>query len=378
MRLALKKAILNVKPYVPGKPINEVKRELGLKDVIKLASNESPYPPSPKVLKAIQEALKELNRYPDGNCYCLRQKLAEDLEVNPQQLLFGNGSDEIIVLAVRGFVNEGDEVVMAQPSFLVYEIASQIAGANIKAIPLKDFCYDLPKMKEAVNAKTKLIFLGNPDNPSGKYLTQSQMNKFLDRLSPSILVLIDEAYYEYVQAEDYVNSLNLLKKYKNVLITRTFSKMYGLAGLRIGYGIADQKIINYLNRLREPFNVNSVAQAAALACLEDKRYYTGLLKKINKGREFLYKNLKRLGLSYVESFTNFILIKMDKEDASSVVQALLKKGIIVRDVSLWGLKICIRITIGTDAENKKLIKALEAVMTYDEPRSAKELWRKEN
>ncbi len=362
MRLALKKAILNVKPYVPGKPINEVKRELGLKDVIKLASNESPYPPSPKVLKTIQEALPELNRYPDGNCYYLRRKLAENLGVDPRQLLFGNGSDEIIVLAVRGFVNEGDEVVVAEPSFLIYEIASQIAGANIKAVPLKDFYYDLPQMKEAVTKKTKLIFLGNPDNPSGKYFTQSQIEQFLEGIPPSVLVLIDEAYYEYVQADDYVNSLNLLKKYKNILITRTFSKMYGLAGLRIGYGVGNQEMINYLDRLREPFNVNSLAQAAALACLEDKRYYAELLKKINEGRKFLYENLKELGLSYVESFTNFILIKLDKPGASLAAQNLLKKGIIVRDMSAWGLKNYLRITIGTDVENKKLIKALEEIV----------------
>ena len=362
MPLALKKVILDVKPYVPGRPMAEVKRELGLKDVIKLASNESPYPPSPKVLKAIQGSLKELNRYPDGNCYYLRQKLAQSLKVNPGQLIFGNGSDEIIVLAVRAFVNQGDEVVIAGPSFLIYEIASQMAGAEIKAVALKNFYYDLPKMKEAVNKKTKIIFLGNPDNPSGKYFTQPQMEAFLEGLSSSILVLIDEAYYEYVKTKDYVHSINLLKKHKNIFITRTFSKMYGLAGLRIGYGIGDPEIVNYLNRLREPFNVNSVAQRAALACLEDKGYYEGLLRKINEGKKFLYKNFKKLGLDYVESFTNFILVKAGRGDTSLMIQILLKNGIIVRDMSSWGLKGYIRVTIGTDLENKKFIKVLEAIL----------------
>lgn len=363
MPLALKKAILQVKPYVPGRPITEVKRELGLERVIKLASNENPHPPSLRVLKAIQKVSRELNRYPDGNCYYLREALAKNLNVNPGQLIFGNGSDEIIVLAVRGFVSEGDEVVMAQPSFLIYEIASQIAGARIKAVSLKeDFSYDLSQMKAAVSEKTKIIFLGNPDNPSGKYFTQKQMDDFLQGLSSSVLVLIDEAYYEYVCARDYVNSVDLLKRYKNIIITRTFSKMYGLAGLRVGYGIADQEIIAYLDRLREPFNVNSLAQTAALACLQDKGYYQGLLKEVNQQRGFLYENFKRLQLAYVESCTNFILVKIKTKEASFVSHALLKRGIIIRDMSVWGLKNYIRITIGTKQENKKLITALEEIV----------------
>ncbi len=363
MSLVLKKAILDVKLYVPGRPITEVKRELGLEEVIKLASNENPYPPPPKVLQAIQRAARELNRYPDGNCYYLREQLAKNLKVNPKQLIFGNGSDEVIILAVRGFVNEGDEVIMAAPSFLVYEIASKIAGAVIKAIPLReDFSYDLSCMRASVSEKTKVIFLGNPDNPSGKYFTQKQMEGLLEGLPSSVLVLIDEAYYEYVGARDYVNSIELLKKYKNILITRTFSKMYGLAGLRIGYGLGDEEIISYLNRLREPFNVNSLAQAAALACLKDQAYYQKLLKEINEERAFLYQSFKKLQLEYVESCTNFILVKIKTKEASVVSQALLKKGIIVRDMSVWGLKNYIRITIGTKKENKKLITALEEIV----------------
>ena len=361
MKRVFKQSILRVKPYVPGKPIDEVKRELGLKDVIKLASNENPFDPSPEVFKAIQNGLKELNRYPDGDCYYLRRELASRLKVNQKQLIFGNGSDEIIVFAARAFLKEGDEVVIAKPSFLIYEIASEIEGAEIKAVPLKDFRYDLEGMKKAVSPKTKIIFIGNPDNPSGMYLTENQVREFLKAIPSNILIFMDEAYHEYVQAKDYVNSIQLLKEYKNLIVTRTFSKLYGLAALRVGYGIGSEELMDYLNRLREPFNVNSLAQAAALACLKDQRYYQGLLKKINEERQFLYQSFQRLGLKYIESCTNFILIDLPKE-AVELAKKLLQQGIIVRDMSPWGLKRFIRVTIGTPEENKRLIEELEELV----------------
>lgn len=361
IRQLAKKTIFSVQPYVPGKPIDEVKRELGLKSVIKLASNENPYGPSPKARQALRRAAKDVNRYPDGDCFYLRQALAKRLKVSPKQIVFGNGSDEVIVLAVRVFVNPGDEVIIADPSFLIYGIASRIADANVKAIPLKDFSYDLERMKKAVTDKTRIIFLGNPDNPSGKYLTQKQLEDFLSGLREDILVFIDEAYYEYVRAKDYVDSLGLLKKHKNIIVTRTFSKMYGLAGLRVGYGVASEEIIDCLNRIREPFNVNSLAQAAALACLADQPYYRTLARKIERQREVLYRGIRKLGLKYVESYTNFVLIDM-RQDASGIAKALQGAGVIVRDMSVWGLKHFIRVTIGTEAENKRFLNALRKVL----------------
>ncbi|MBN1869347.1 MAG: histidinol-phosphate transaminase [Candidatus Omnitrophica bacterium] len=361
MKSIVKKTILKVKPYVPGRPIEEVKRELGLRDVIKLASNENPYGPSPLVLEAIAKGSKELNRYPDSDCFYLREALAKRLQVSANQLIFGNGSDELIALAVRAFVDQGDEVVIAKPSFLMYGIDSRIAGANVKAVALKNFHYDLNGMKKAVNEKTKIVFIGNPDNPSGMYVKEQDMRAFLKGLHRDILVFIDEAYYEYVNARDYADSLHLLKSNKNIIVTRTFSKMYGLAGLRIGYGVANAELIGFLNRIREPFNVNSLAQVAAVAALKDQTYYRGLARNINVQRQYLYKNFRELDLDFVESHTNFILIKT-KDKAADVSQRLLERGIIVRNMGAWGLKRYIRVTIGTLNENKRLIKTLKEIL----------------
>ncbi|MBF0484868.1 MAG: histidinol-phosphate transaminase [Candidatus Omnitrophica bacterium] len=346
MKSQAKQTIFKVQPYIPGRPIEDVKRELGLKDVVKLASNENPYPSSPKVIKAISVAAKSINRYPDGGCYALRQELAKQLKVKPEQLIFGNGSDEVIVMAVRAFVSPGDEVVLAKPSFLVYEIASCIEGATLKAIPLlPDFKYDLKAMKAAVTDKTKIIFLGNPDNPSGQYLTKDELTWFLDGLRKDILIFIDEAYYEYVNAKDYPDTLQLLKTYPNIFVARTFSKMYGLAGLRVGYGIGASELVDIIGRVREPFNINSIAQEAALACLKDKAYYKSIALKINQQRKYLYSNLSAMGLEFVKSYTNFVLIKV-AQGGKAVSQALLKKGVIVRDMSVWGKTEYFRLSIG--------------------------------
>lgn len=355
------KSILKVTPYVAGKPIEEVKRELGLKTVVKLASNENPFSPSPKVLKAIETAAKSVNRYPASDCYYLRQELAKRLKIKSEQLIFGNGSDELILFVVRAFVKAGDEVIMADPSFLIYNIASRIAGAKIKAIALNNFHYDLGAMKKAISAKTKLIFLGNPDNPNGKYFTQEEIESFLSGVRKDVLVFIDEAYFEFVQTSDYVDSKQLIKKYHNVFVTRTFSKLYGLAGLRIGYGFAHEELINILNRIREPFNVNSIAQAAALACLKDEAYYKKCRLFYSQQRRILLDAFTAMGLSAVESFTNFILLDV-KRGATTVFNQLLKKGLIVRDMSRWGYKHHIRVTIGTEKENAKLIKSLKEIL----------------
>lgn len=355
-----KERLLKIKPYKPGRPIDEVKRELNLRDVIKLASNENPYPPSPKVLKAIQKEALNINRYPDGGCFYLRQSLTKKLKVDDDQLIFGNGSDEVIIMALRAFVDEGDEVVIAKPSFLVYEIGSKVVGANIKQVPLKNFRYDLDGMSRAVTKKTKVVFIGNPDNPAGTYVTDKELKKFLKSLRKDIIVFVDEAYFEYVKNNDYPDTISLLRQYKNIIISRTFSKMYGLAGLRIGYGIGHPDIIDILNRVREPFNVNSIAQAAALACLKDKKYYNNISKKIEEQRQYLYSKLDDMNLFYMKTVTNFIPIDVQVE-SKIVTEKLLAKGIIVRDMSFWGLGTFIRISIGTEKENKRFIKTLKKI-----------------
>lgn len=361
MTITPKPNILKVKPYIPGKPIDEVKRELGLKSVIKLASNENPYGPSRRVLRAMSAAIGGVNRYPDGACFYLRQEIAERLKVAQEQIIFGNGSDEIIVLAVRAFVKEGDEVIIAKPSFLIYEIASLIEGAVVREVALKDFRYDLQGMKDAVTPKTKIIFIGNPDNPAGTYISKNELSRFLQGIRRDILVFIDEAYFEYVHAKDYPNSIDFLVRYRNIVVTRTFSKMYGLAGLRVGYGIGNPGIISVLNRLREPFNVNSIAQAAAIACLKDKAYYKKIAFMVEKERAFLYAQFRSLGVRFEESYTNFILLKV-KQGSSQVAQALMNRGVIVRDMAVWGLKDYIRITIGSHEENLVLVRSLKKVL----------------
>ena len=355
-----RKSILAIKPYVGGKPIADVKRELGLSSVIKLASNENPYPPSKKVLAAIAKAAKDINRYPDGNCFELRAALAKRLKVKPEQLVFGNGSDEIIVMAVKAFVREGDEVVIARPSFLIYDLASRIAGARVREVPLKDFRYDLDGMRRAVNKWTKIVFIGNPDNPAGTYVTRKQLDAFLKSVSREVLVFIDEAYFEYVRAKDYPDGIALIAKHPNMVVTRTFSKMYGLAGLRVGYGVAQPAIIDILNHVREPFNVNSVAQAAAVAAFTDRAYYAKIAKDIEVQRQYLYRALTAMGIEYEVSFTNFILVRTGGQNTA---QALLKKGVIVRDMAAWRLKGHIRVSLGTAAENKRFIQTLRKVLS---------------
>ena len=361
MKSLARSCVFKVKPYVPGRPIEEVQRKLGLKEVIKLASNESPFPPSRRVTCAIQKALPHLNRYPEGSCYDLRRELSRRLKVASNQLIFGNGSDEIIVMGVRAFVQEGDEVVVAKPSFLIYKMASVAAGARIQEVPLKNFRYDLEAIEKALTKKTKIIFIGNPDNPASTYVTHREAETFLRAVPPNVLVLLDEAYFEFVEEDDYPDSLALLKTHKNLLVTRTFSKMYGLAGLRIGYGISRPETIDILERVREPFNVNTLAQVAAVACLKDSAYYRAGLKLLKDLKQCLYENFRTMGLPFVESATNFILVRVP-QDSSVVDRELLKRGVIIRDMSFWGLKNFIRVTVGTPAENQKFLRALKAVL----------------
>jgi histidinol-phosphate aminotransferase len=363
MKNIVRPNILNVRNYVPGKPIEEVQRELGLKEVIKLASNENCLGPSPRAAAAIRENLKKINRYPDSASFYLRKALAPFLGVKEDNLIFGNGSDEIICLAVRTFVGDGDEVVIARPSFLIYEIVAQIQNAAIRMVPLtKDLRHDLAAMKKAVTERTKMVFIANPDNPTGTYVSRKELDDFLEGLPQGAVVFLDEAYFEFASAEfrDYPNGLDYLSR-PGMIIARSFSKAYGLAGLRIGYGVSNAEVINFMERVREPFNVNLLAQAAAQAALKDSRFLKKTLAHVKREKAFMYKAFDRMNLEYIPSATNFIIVDV-KGDCKKVFNAMLKEGVIVRDMKAWGWDSYIRVTVGTRDENKKFVEALFSVI----------------
>ena len=342
--------------YKPGTPIEEVKRRYKLSSVIKLASNENALGPSPKAVAALRSAAASLHRYPDAACGELKARLARHLRVQPESLVIGNGSDELIVLALRAFVDPGDEVVVATPTFLIYELQSKACGAAVKVVPLKQYRYDLEAMKSAVTVHTKLVFIANPDNPTGTYVTKQELDDFFERLSPRTIVFLDEAYYEFAEARDYPQSIPYVTE-RSLIVARTFSKAYGLAGLRVGYGIMQPSIAAALEAVREPFNVNSLAQVAACAALEDATFLRQTRQVVKSGRTYLVKELQRLKLRYVPSATNFILIELGPA-AADVAQALLKQGVIVREMSAWKLTGCIRVTIGKMPENQRFVRAL--------------------
>jgi len=361
MKSLARKEIFKIRPYIPGKPIEEVKRELGLRQATKMASNENVLPPSPKVVCAAKKALLSVNRYPDGGCFYLKKSLSRRFKVKQENIIVGNGSDEIIMLMLRAFLKEGDEVIIARPTFLIYEIAAQIAGAKIKFAPLKNFRYDVSRMTQLMSAKTKIVFVANPDNPTGTYITKKEVDFLVSRTPGGAIICFDEAYFEFGKDfRDFPDTMKYLKD-RNVIITRTFSKAHSLAGLRVGYGFAKKHIIDCLNRVRDPFNVNSVAQAAAKAALDDDGHVRRTLKLVNKGKDYICGELNAMGIRYIPSATNFVLINIGKK-ARFVYEKLLEKGMIVRGMRAWKLSNFIRVTIGTMSENRKFIKALGEIL----------------
>lgn len=356
-----RQAVQSLEAYQPGKPIEDVQRELGLRSVVKLASNENPLGPSPKAVAALRAGVSDVHRYPDAACTELKARLARHLKVEPSQLCVGNGSDELLVLALRAFVDPGDDVVVAEPTFLIYAIQAKAVGARVIAVPLKGLRYDLAAMRRAVTPQTKLIFIANPDNPTGTYATAKELDAFLDGLPPEAIVVLDEAYYEFVEAKDYPQSLSYLDR-APVLITRSFSKAYGLAGLRIGYGISQPSVIRALDAVREPFNVNRLAQSAAAAALDDAAFLRRTRQVTAAGRAYLERELVRLGLRTVPTVTNFLLIEMGPK-APDVAAQLLRQGVIVRDMRAWKLDTYLRVTIGTMPENKRFIGALKQCLS---------------
>ena len=352
-----REAIRSLEGYRPGKPIEEVQRELGLRDVIKLASNENALGPSPKALAALRRATAQLHRYPDATCAALKAKLAKRFKLDPSWFIVGNGSDELLVLALRAFVDPGDEVLVAEPTFLIYALQAKASGARVVTVKSERLRYDLPRMRAAITAQTKLVFIANPDNPTGTYVTAKELEAFLQGLPAQAVVVVDEAYYEFVQQADYPQTVRYLEDHP-LLITRSFSKAYGLAGLRVGYGLARPSLIRAMDAVREPFNVNSLAQVAACAALDDAAFLAKTRRMTEDGRRYLSRELGRLGLDVVPSVTNFLLVKVGPK-AADVAQQLLRRGVIVREMSAWKLTGHLRVTIGTMSENHRFVSALK-------------------
>ncbi len=356
----VRKNILQFQPYIPGKPINEVKRELGLKDVIKLASNENPLGPSPKALLAVKKGLKDIFLYPEGSGILLKQKIAKMANLRPSNVILGNGSDELIEIIGKTFVNPEDDIVVAEGAFIRYKMAGELMAGRVISVPMRDYTHDLQAMKKAITPATKAVFIANPNNPTGTYVTKKEVEEFFSGLREDVIVVFDEAYYEYVTQANYPQTVPYLKKGRNIIILRTFSKIYALAGLRVGYGLANEEIISYMERVRPPFNVNSLAQLAAEASLDDAAQVKRSLKLVQEQKKYLYRELERLEITYIPSAANFILICL-KNDAGAASRKLLEAGVIVRPMGEYNLSTCLRVTIGLPAENKRFITTLEKI-----------------
>ena len=358
--LLMRPELDSIKPYVPGKPIEEVERELGITNVIKLASNENPLGPSPEAKEAIKKAADKVYLYPDGNVYYLKNALAGKLQIDPKNLIVGNGSDEIIELLGHAFLTPGDEIIVADPTFSEYEFSARIMGAQVVKVPCQNMRHDLAAMKKAVSERTKIVYICNPNNPTGTYVSKSETDEFMAGLPDDIIVVFDEAYFEYTDADDYPNGIDYFRQGKNVITLRTFSKIYGLAGLRIGYGIAPEGLISALNRVREPFNVNLIAQEAAIASLSSQHVERS--REVNaQGKIQLYRAFEEMGLKFWPTQANFILVELPR-DCKEVFLALQKRGVIIRTGDIFGLSNCIRVTIGTKEQNERFLRELREVL----------------
>lgn len=361
--------ILNLVPYKAGKPISETKREYGLTEVYKLASNENPLGPSPKAVKAIMQALENQHRYPDPACHDLVQKVSQKWNVPATQVAVGNGSNEIIDLLIRIFCEPGDAILTSEAAFVAYGICAQAARVKVKTVPLKpDLTLDLKAIADYYyrnpSAKIKMIFIPNPNNPTGTVVGGEELDEFLVRLGnrDDVLLVFDEAYTEYVRDKKFKEAVKFYNKYSNVVVIKTFSKVYGLAGLRLGILLAPEYVLEYYNRVRNPFNVNELAQVAGIAALDDSEYLTEGQKATWNGLDYFYKELTRLNLPFTKSEANFVLFDT-KRNAQMVFENLLKKGIILRPVGNYGFPNHLRMTVGQADENKKAIEAIEKMLT---------------
>ncbi|MEN8257523.1 MAG: histidinol-phosphate transaminase [Thermodesulfobacteriota bacterium] len=361
MKLNVSDNIKDLVPYPPGKPLKELEREYGVTDSIKMASNENSLGPSPKAMEAITGCLGNLHRYPDGSCYYLAQAVAENLGVAQEELVFGNGSNEVIDFLVRAFVCPGDEVITSHPSFLVYQTMVQAQdGVNI-VVPLKDMGHDLDTIATKITPRTKLIFLDNPNNPTGTVFDKATFEGFLAKVPETVIVVLDEAYVDFVDDDLGLDVREYLHGNTAVVGLRTFSKAYGIAGLRVGFGIMNGEIASYLHRVRQPFNVNELAQVGALACLKDNEHYEKTMAMTRAGIVWLSSEISKLGCHVFASQTNFFLVDVNC-DCKDLYERMLHRGVIVRPMAAYGYGSYIRITVGTEAENKRLAGALAQVL----------------
>jgi len=351
-----------IAPYQPGKPISELARELGLEEasIIKLASNENPLGVSPLARRAIEAAVAGLGRYPDGNGFDLKQALSRRYGVAQECIVLGNGSNDVLEMAARAFLTPGLEAIYSQHAFAVYPLAVQAAGATGVEVPAKNYGHDLAAMRRAVTGRTRLVFVANPNNPTGTLAPARELESFLSDLPKEVLVVLDEAYNEYLLEEYRYDSIGWLKRSPNLVVTRTFSKVYGLAGLRVGYAFAGAGVADLMNRVRQPFNVNSIALAAATAALDDTGFVRESYELNRSGMRQVTGGLKRLGLEYIPSYGNFVSFRV--KDASGVFQKLLKSGVIVRPIASYGMPQHLRVTIGLETENSRFLQSLEKIL----------------
>jgi histidinol-phosphate aminotransferase len=354
-----------IAPYVGGKPIDEVARELSLDPatIIKLASNENPRGPSPKALAALSAAASELTRYPDGNGFALKAALSRRLRVPPEQIVLGNGSNDVLELATQAFLRAGDHAVYSQYAFIVYPLATQARGALGIEVPARDHAHDLDAMRAAITPRTRIVFIANPNNPTGTWLAGPAVESFIAAVPRDVLVVLDEAYNEYLEPSAQVDTIAWIARYPNLVVSRTFSKAHGLAGLRVGYGIMNAAVADLLNRVRQPFNVNALAQAAAIAALDDTAYVEESRRQNREGMRQLEAGLQRLAIRYLPSHGNFLLIEVG--DAARINESLLRQGVIVRPVANYDLPAWLRVTVGLPHENARFLSALEAALQPD-------------
>ncbi|MHB1580430.1 MAG: histidinol-phosphate transaminase [Acidithiobacillus sp.] len=348
-------------PYQPGKPLAELERELGIRDAIKLASNENPLGPSPLALAAIRDTLPTLALYPEGSAPELRARLARQLDLDPRQFIFGNGSDQVVEFAVRAFAGPGTEVVVSQYAFAAYAITAQASGATVRVAPARDYGHDLEAMAGLLNAQTRLVFIANPNNPTGTYLTAAALETFIDSVPSHALVVLDEAYLELMDSADYPDGKPWLRRFSNLMITRTFSKAYGLAGLRCGYGIGHPDLVAVLERVRQPFNVNTLAQVAAHAALTDNAHLRATLANNRQGIVALRDGLRHLGLTILPPAGNFTAFAVPG-GGQRVYDTLLRRGVIVRPLTPYGMPDHLRVSVGLPVENQRFLKMLGEVL----------------
>ena len=361
-RKLARSGLQNLAPYKPGKPIEELEREIGRRDLVKLASNENPLGPPARVLAAISREHRNLARYPDGGAFYLKEKLSGRLGVSPEMITLGNGSNDVLEMLARAFLGPGTEAIVSEHCFVVYPLLTRALGADIVEIQTNDFQPDLVRTLASVSEKTRIIFLANPNNPTGTWVSKKEIIHFMNNVPSSVLVVLDEAYFEYVRSQHYPNGIDLQKDYQNLVVTRTFSKAYGLAGLRIGYSVSNPEIADLMNRIRQPFNVNSLSLVAASLALDEKEFLDESISINADGMKFLEKTFVQLDLEYIRSAGNFLTVDLG-QNALPIYESLLQKGVIVRPIEVYGLPNHLRVSIGLSSENERFSVALAEVLS---------------